>query len=139
MSNLFAALGRTQLRRFRDDFAPKRVALATSYRENLKGLPGIRFLSTDLSAVVPHIQPIRVLSGRDQLREYLEREGIETGIHYKPNHLLEYYKADRLPLPVTERLYRELLTLPLHPDVSQEDVRKICDTIRTWSQTQSRS
>lgn len=130
MSNIFAAIGRVQLRRFLKEFAPARVRLAGLYREHLQAVKGIRLLDTDLNAVVPHIQPVRVLDGeRDALRNALEAEGIQTGIHYKPNHLLTYYGGGKISLPVSAQLYEELLTLPLHPGLQDEDVARVCRVI----------
>jgi len=76
---------------------------------------------------VPHIQPVRIDSGhRDLVRARLLSEGIETGIHYKPNHLLAYYGGGAVSLPCAERLYTELLSLPLHPGLSDADVTAVC-------------
>jgi dTDP-4-amino-4,6-dideoxygalactose transaminase len=133
MSNIFAAIGQVQLQRFPKELAPRRVALARLYRERLAPVPGLRLLEADLEEVVPHIQPLRVLAGRrDGLREFLGSHGIETGIHYKPNHLLSFFGGGRVKLPVTEQLYRELLTLPLHPQVSADDVNDICDLVGAY-------
>jgi dTDP-4-amino-4,6-dideoxygalactose transaminase len=133
LSNVLAAIGRVQLRRFPGELAPRRVALASLYRQLLAEVPGVRLLAADLQEIVPHIQPIRVLDGRrDGLREFLRRQGIETGIHYLPNHLLSYFGGGRLRLPVTERLYGELLSLPLHPELSEAEVRWICSEIMSF-------
>lgn len=129
MSNLFAAVGRVQLRRF-TAFAEARIALARQYRTRLAGLGGIAFFETDLGPVVPHIQPVRVLGGRrDEVRARLLAAGIETGIHYKPNHLLALFGGGAPRLPVAERLYGELLSLPLHPGLRAEDVDRVCGAI----------
>jgi dTDP-4-amino-4,6-dideoxygalactose transaminase len=130
MSNLFAAIGRTQLDRFSEEFAPKRVELGRLYRERLRGVPGIVLLHTELGEVVPHIQPVRVTGGRrDAVRDALDAEGIQTGLHYKPNHLLTLFGAGDPPLPVCEQLYGELLSLPLHPALPPDDVERTCATI----------
>ncbi|HEY9070157.1 MAG TPA: DegT/DnrJ/EryC1/StrS family aminotransferase [Candidatus Ozemobacteraceae bacterium] len=131
LSNVLAAIGRVQLRRFRAEFAPKRVALAARYRERLGNQAGIALLDVTLGPVVPHIQPIRVLDGkRDQLRMHLDSIGIQTGIHYKPNHLLtRFASAGVRPFPVTERVYGEFLSLPLHPGLDERDVDTICTEI----------
>jgi dTDP-4-amino-4,6-dideoxygalactose transaminase len=130
MSNLNAAIGRVQLRRLPAEFGPRRVALARRYRERLTGVPGIELFETNLGPVIPHIQPIRVLDGRrDEVRAMLEAQRIQTGIHYKPNHLLTLYGGGRVSLPVTERLYEELLTLPLHPGLDAADVDRVCDSV----------
>ena len=60
---------------------------------------------------------------RAVLREYLLKEGIQTGIHYQPNHTLSLYKNTRQDkFEVIDRVYPELLTLPLHVDLSEADV-----------------
>jgi dTDP-4-amino-4,6-dideoxygalactose transaminase len=90
-------------------------------------------LDVDLTDVVPHMQPIRVLGGgRDRLRRALQDVGIPTGIHYKPNHLLTRFGGGHPHLPVTERLYDELLTLPLHPELDEAVVDWIGCEIETW-------
>jgi len=133
MSNLFAALGRVQLQRLDSEFAPQRVALARRYRERLEGVPYLRLLDTNLGPVVPHIQPVRVLDGmRDGLIEALKKADIQAGIHYKPNHLLTLYGRGRVSLPVTEQLYREMASLPLHPGLSIADVDHVCDTTEAF-------
>jgi dTDP-4-amino-4,6-dideoxygalactose transaminase len=133
MSNVFAAIGRVQLRRLETEFAPRRRSLARLYRHNLSGAPGILFLETDLDAVVPHIQPIRVLNGkRNALREFLESRSIQTGIHYKPNHMLRIFGSGRISLPVTESLYEEILSIPLHPGLEDSDVRIVTDSISEY-------
>lgn len=132
MSNLFAAIGRVQLCRLEAEFAPARVALGRRYRLRLQGMAGIRLLDSDLGAVVPHIQPILVEGRRrDHVREHLEGQGVATGIHYKPNHLLSLYGGGDIRLPLTESIYDALLTLPLHPELSFADVDRICDLIAT--------
>jgi dTDP-4-amino-4,6-dideoxygalactose transaminase len=96
----------------------------------LKDLPGVRLLAMNLEEIIPHILPVRVMDGRrDALREYLTGLGIETGIHYKPNHLLDFFRGGKVSLPVTERLYGELLSLPLHPALSEAEVEWICGLI----------
>ena len=133
LSNVLAAIGRVQLRRFPGELAPARVRQARRYRQLLGEVPGLSLLNTNLDEIVPHIQPIRVLNGRrDALRDFLGREGIETGIHYQPNHLLSYFGGGRVSLPVTERLYGELLSLPLHPLLSDPEVTRICDRVTSF-------
>ena len=130
MSNVFAAIGRTQLQRLPGEFAPKRRALARLYRERLKSISRIKFLQSDPDSIIPHIQPILVPADyRDALRQYLNEYGIETGIHYKPNHLLSYFRRGNDSLPVTERLYEELLSLPLHPGLTEANVNNVIDRI----------
>jgi dTDP-4-amino-4,6-dideoxygalactose transaminase len=132
MSNIFAAIGRVQLARLDREFAPARIALALRYRTGLEGATGVTFFNTDLGAVVPHIQPVRIMDGRrDAVRAALEDARIQTGIHYKPNHLLTLFGGGTPRLPVTEQLYEEILSLPLHPGVTFDDVDRVCGIVRT--------
>jgi dTDP-4-amino-4,6-dideoxygalactose transaminase len=133
LSNLFAAIGRVQLRRFEGEFKPRRLALAQTYRAALAGLGDVQLLHGDPGPIVPHIFPIRVLNGkRDGLRQFLLDRGIECGIHYKPNHLLSLYGGGRERLPVTERLYEELLTLPLHAALRDGELDQVIGAVREF-------
>jgi dTDP-4-amino-4,6-dideoxygalactose transaminase len=130
MSNLFAAVGRVQLTRLPDEFAPARRALARRYRERLGRLASVQLLETNLADVIPHIQPVLVLNGhRDRVRAALEAAGLQTGVHYKPNHLLTLYGGGASRLPVTERVYSQLLSLPLHPGLNADDVDRVMDVV----------
>ncbi len=135
MSNIMAAIGRVQLSRLDGEFAPARRALAALYREELSGVPGLALLQTNPDDdIVPHIFEIRVLHGRkNAVKARLAEAGVPTGVHYKPNHLLTLYGGGRVSLPVAERLYGELVTLPLHPGVSREEVLAICAAVREAS------
>jgi dTDP-4-amino-4,6-dideoxygalactose transaminase len=53
-------------------------------------------------------------------------------MHYKPNHLLSYYGEGKISLPLTEKIYSELITLPLHPEITIEQVVHICKLINTY-------
>jgi dTDP-4-amino-4,6-dideoxygalactose transaminase len=73
------------------------------------------------------------------LREALGSAGVETGIHYPtPVHLepaygdLGYQKGD---FPVAEQLTREVLSLPIYPELSERDQRRIVEVIHTQSPT----
>lgn len=130
MSNIFAAIGLAQLKKLEREFKPKRQKLARDYFRALSGIHGIIVFPDDYDDIVPHIYPIRVLDGRrDGLREHLLSNNIECGVHYYPNHLLALFGAGRRKLPVTERVYSELLTLPLHPDLTKKEQEKIINCV----------
>lgn len=130
MSNLFAVIGRVQLRKF-PLFKKDRQYLAKRYIKLLKNIKGIEIFEKDYNNVVPHIFPIKVMNNRrDKLLRYLDDNNIECGIHYYPNHLLSYYKPGFLP--VTEKIYNQLLTLPLHPDLTNAQQNKIISSIKKF-------
>lgn len=132
MSNIMAAIGLAQLERSAE-FAEKRRTLARLYDTKLRSIPVISVLPHDYHDVVPHIYVTRIAGLRDRtaLRSKLLDQGIQTGIHYQPNHYLDYFKGDvgTLPLPVVDTVYPELLSLPLHPDLHEQDVEFICDKL----------
>lgn len=132
MSNIMAAIGLEQLKRF-PVMAAKRQILALKYDELLQNHSRIQPLLRDYDSVVPHIYVVRIegMLNRKSLQEKLLASGIQTGFHYQPNHLLSMYcDLDSLPLPETNKVFPELLTLPLHPDITEHDVAMICSELQ---------
>jgi len=130
MSNIMAAIGYTQLRRF-PQFKEKRQALAKLYQSLLQNHEKITLLNHDYQQIVPHIFVIRVPSQiRDSLKAKLDAKGIQTGLHYKPNHLLSFFNTSRFVLSKTEQIFREIITLPIHPDLTEMEVHFICNTLK---------
>ena len=133
MSNIFAAIGREQLKKLESDFAPKRITLFDNYVKNLQDIPQIKLQKINsFSKIIPHIFPLRIINNRDGLKTYLEKNNIPTGIHYKPNHLLTFYRKNKVKLKVTEMIYDQTLTLPLHPELTINDVKKITQLIKNY-------
>ena len=63
---------------------------------------------------------------KNVIREELLKKGIETGIHYKPIHNFSLYKS-KIKLPITEKVGKEIVTLPTHPNITKKDLEKIYD------------
>lgn len=133
MSNINAAIGNAQLKRF-DVLKNTRQTIAKLYDKSFKGNKNIICFDNNYNDVVPHIYVVRIpnLENRDQLREDLLAKGIETGVHYFPNHFLSLYKIDNECLPETEKLFKEILTLPIHPDVSEADVARVSVVLKNF-------
>lgn len=134
MSNIFAAIGRVQLGRLDNEFSLKRKKLYEVYFKILSKNKKITLQKIEKKCdIIPHIFIIRVLNGeRDSLRDFLEKQQIPTGIHYKPNHLLTFFGGGKLHLKTTEKIYQEILTLPLHPDLEIKDVENISNVINSY-------
>ncbi len=128
MSNIMAAIGRAQLSRFAD-FKTVRQRVVRYYLENLN-INEIELLDFDFDNIVSHIFVVKA-KDRDKLREYLLENGVECGIHYKPNHLLSKYKTS-YGMPVTERVYNRILTLPCHADITIEQQERVVKVIRAF-------
>lgn len=124
MSDIMAAIGLAQLERLAE-FSDKRRMLARRYDELLARHPELFRLPHDYAEVVPHIYPILLPDGTDRrvIRSRMLDAGIQTGVHYQPNHTLTFFRyGEALPLPVMDNIAPRLLSLPLHPDLSLPDV-----------------
>lgn len=127
MSNIMAAIGLEQLKKF-PLFSEKRKSLAKYYNELLRNSDHIQPLYLDFDEIVPHIYVVKVMVDRDKVKKYMVQHGIEVGIHYFPNHNLQFYKAvGDLELSVTDEVFPKLLTLPMHIELTEEDVKYVCD------------
>lgn len=128
MSDIFASIGMVQLAKLNVN-GKKRKTLFDRYVVNLKNNTKVTLFDwSTKNGMIPHIFVIRIpgLKDRETLRHELEKYGVATGIHYKPNHLLSFYK-ESYTLPITDLVYPEILTLPLHTKLSVNDIDKICE------------
>ncbi len=138
MTDIQAALGIHQLRRL-EGFIERRRAIAESYAAGLADIPGIR-LPTEAPGRkhTYHLYPLRVDSltvGRDLLIEKLKQANIGTSVHFTPLHRHPYYRrvlhcSEAASFPVAERIYDELLSLPLYPKMSDSDVADVIVAVR---------
>ncbi len=73
---------------------------------------------------------------RDELREFLQKRDIATGIHYlKPIHLQKAYSHLRYKegdFPVAEKVMKEILSLPIYPELTNERIEYVCDAIKEF-------
>ena len=121
------------LKRF-PQMAGTRQALARRYDELLCNHTRIQRIHHNYDVVVPHIYVVRIkgIANREKLREQLLKSGIQTGVHYQPNHLPSFYQDSKAsPLPQTDSTYPELLSLPLHTDLNAKDVNFICEKLKS--------
>jgi dTDP-4-amino-4,6-dideoxygalactose transaminase len=130
MSNVCAAIGRAQLSRFNSELKPLRQKYSKMYINGFMDWENIQIFPIDADTAVPHIFPIIVKNGmRDKLKAYLLEKGIETGVQYKPNHLLTKFNKG-YSLPNAEKLYANILSIPLHPRLSENDVQYVIENIK---------
>jgi dTDP-4-amino-4,6-dideoxygalactose transaminase len=129
MSNINAAIGIEQLKRI-NKFTQKRQEIVQYYLNAIKPLSELTALSLDYHEIVSHIFVIKAVN-RDGLRQHLLDNDIECGIHYKPNHALTRYKTNA-KLPITNKIYQKILTLPCHVDLSLEEQSYVVDKIKDF-------
>ena len=131
MNNISAAIGRAQLAKF-PEIRMLRQRNSKMYVDNLQSLDEILLFPINTTTAVPHIFPIIVKNGkRNELKEFLMNMGIETGVQYRPNHLLTYFDMG-YELPNAVKLYSEILSLPIHPLVSSDDIEYIISSIKAF-------
>ena len=131
MSDIMASIGIQQLKKSAS-FFNKRRELARLYDSLLRDSTKIYTIPHNYDYVVPHIYVVRIkdLKDRSNLQSYLLKKGIETGIHYQPNHLLSFFKPEKdQKLNITEKIYSEIISLPLHVDLTKEEIKYISDTL----------
>jgi dTDP-4-amino-4,6-dideoxygalactose transaminase len=136
MTELAAALGMEQLKKLKKNNL-KRKRLTDLYVQNLNRTKGLHIpfqnYPRDSSY---HIFPI-LLDKRINRRKFIEglrQKGIQTSIHYPPVHQFTYYKKTlktfKLSLPIAHQIGARQVTLPLHPLMSQKDVRYVFEQVR---------
>lgn len=131
MSNICAAIGLEQLRTFAPR-AAKRQALADIYEEVFGPVSTIERLPYDYSEIVPHIYVVRFPSAdvRDRVKSLLlSHLNVETAIHWYPNHYLRKYHDTSGSLQVTEDAFSRMLTLPLHPNLTEQQIRVVAEFV----------
>lgn len=137
MTDIAAALGASQMKRL-GDFVARRTTLADRYDALLGNLPvGRPPRHTDRNSAW-HLYAINLKAGDDsgtlraRVFERMRAAGIGVNVHYIPVHFQPYYQAlgfRRGNFPNAERFYAGALTLPIFPDLSQEDQDKVVATL----------
>lgn len=124
-----------------DNWNQRRAQNAQRYRDKLARVPGV-----ELQSVLPdcthvyHLFMIQV-PRRDALRQFLQDHGVQTGIHYPtPIHLQAAYadhgwkKGD---FPVTEGLASRIVSLPMFPELTNEQIDYVCDHVAEFMKNQA--
>jgi dTDP-4-amino-4,6-dideoxygalactose transaminase len=133
LTDIQGALALTQMGRA-EEMRARREAIARRYTEALQGTPNV-----SVPVVSPgvrhawHLYQIAV-ADRDVLGLALREDGIGTSVHFKPLHLFPYYQ-ERLGVregqfPVAERCFKETLSLPIYPDLTDSDVDRVTERLR---------
>ncbi len=130
-NDINSAIGLVQLQRL-PQMNARRREIAAMYDAGLRDLDWIQRPARREGVVSAQHNYVIRLDQRDQLAEWLRAHRIATGVHYIPNHLHAMYKPYATPLPVTEREWTRLLTLPLYPALTDSEVHYIIDVIRRY-------
>ena len=136
LNSLCAAYGIAQFEKL-GMFIARRKAIAAIYNEELKNCPHI----TTPLAKRDHIYNqyiIKIDKNRDSFARELKEMGISTSLHYRPMHLLSYYKTKyhlRVnDFPKALKTYQQILSLPIYAALSDEEALYICNAVKSVAQ-----
>jgi dTDP-4-amino-4,6-dideoxygalactose transaminase len=131
LANLHASIGLSQLELL-SAFLETRRDACRRYAALLADVNGLGLPVTDFTDIAPFIYYVRVRGGRrDEVIRSLGEAGVDTGIHWIPGHNFTFLKnCRRGDLSVTDRVGREILTLPLHSFMPAATVERVTDTLR---------
>ena len=132
MNDLTAAIGLVQLEKL-DRANARRRDIVAYYNERFAGMEDVLEtpVEKDYTQSACHNYVVK-LDQRDQLIAYLRERNISTGVHYMPNHLYSMYRGFRADVPVTERVWQKLVTLPLYPGMTDWDVERVVRGVRAF-------
>ena len=137
LTDIQCALGRSQYARI-SSFLERRRAIAARYDEQLESLSGVR--AQAVSPDVSHAYHLYVIllddeaTSRDKLFNHMRKNGVGVNVHYSPVHLHPYYRekfttAEGL-CPVAEKACGQILSLPVFPDLTDEDQSVVIEVLR---------
>ncbi len=138
MSNITAALGISQLKKV-DRIIGMRRRNADRMSRGLSQTEGISLLQNPGNFFqVYQMYTIMVDEGqdkRDALARYLADKGIMTKVYFSPVHLSHFYRNElnyNCELPVTEKLSNQVLTLPMYPTLTDDEIDYVVDAVRSF-------
>jgi len=131
MNDIPATLGLVQLAKL-EKTNNRRREIADRYTKSLSALEWIETpVMKDYTKSAWHNYVIKTIH-RDELNEYLKEKEISTGVHYIPNNHYEMYRDCKGPTPIAEKVWKRILTLPVYPDLDDEQVDYIIDSIKQF-------
>ena len=130
MPNFCAAIGLTQLKKI-EKLIGKRKEICRRYDSSFMLLRKVRPLRVNYDEVAPFMYIVRVLNGlRDAFIYCLKEKGVETGIHYIPNHLHPFFeKYVRGSLERSTTIGDQIVTLPLYYDMTEGDIKAVIEAV----------
>ncbi len=130
LSELHAALGTLGLDLLEGAIAT-RHRLVERYRANLRQIAAIRFQNiAPADRTTYNYFAIVCEHGRDEVAERLTQAGIQSKKYFLPAHLQDAYRGyDARSLPATNRLYEQILCLPLFNELTIEQVDEVCELV----------
>lgn len=126
MNDIQAAIGLAQLPYLNDDNAA-RAKIAAQYQNQLSTVPGIQLLTYEPDRTSSFHLFCVLAENREALAAKLRRAGVDVSVHYKRNDLYPMYT--RQHLPNAEQFWRHVLSLPMYPDLTEEQIDYVARVI----------
>lgn len=142
MNELSAIVGKHQLAHL-EEFIEKRNHVARLYEEMLAETPGVTLFEVPSNGRHSYYKfPLKLVEGIDRLKVAAHMKqafGIETGhVYYPPCHLQPYYKevfgTKEGDHPNAERTLKQVLCLPMHTALTDENVQYVCESLKSTLQ-----
>lgn len=132
MNDIAAAIGLCQLRKLDEVNAKKRARIAR-YLDALEGVGDLSLPPHDLAHGGYWLFIVHT-DHRDALIDHLAQRGVTCGVHFMPAHLHPYYRKRHpgVHLPVAERVWKRIVTLPLFAGMTDEEQDHVVDSIRNF-------
>ncbi len=132
LDEVHAAVLRVKLKHL-DAENSRRASIASYYNEHIKNNAVVLPKSSPQSTHVWHLYVVRT-SERERFQQYLSDKGVQTVIHYPvaPHHQAAYKEWSTLKLPVSERLHSEVLSLPISPVMTDEQMKKVVGVVNEY-------
>lgn len=120
--------------RYLDADNARRREIASQYRTQITNPHIILPKAYDEDAHVWHVFVVRT-KNREGLQQYLLEHDIQTNIHYPtaPHHQGAYAEWRGESLPITERIHREVISLPISPVMTDAEVKSVVEAVNKWS------
>lgn len=135
MNDIAAVIGIEQLKKL-EKGNNRRRQIASVYNNSFSSLDWIEVIKENKNSKSSYHNYVIKTPYRDELNIFLRDKGIATGVHYMPIHLQPYYrKKAKITLPVAESLWTKILTLPLYPDMSDDEVDYVIETLKEFPTT----
>ena len=132
MDNIQAAILNVKIKYY-DDFLARRREIAKKYCDGLRGLPITLPTYGDEDVVQEFILRIGSDQERKRFKEHMDTKGIELLIRETtPNHKIKDLGLDHFDLPVTENISKDACRLPCYPELTDEEIDYIVDSIQEF-------
>jgi len=131
MNDIAAAIGIVQLSKL-DRLNRKREELTNLYNSLLDGISEVKTPILKAGRKSAYHNYVVKAERRDELNIYLAGKGISTSVHYFPNNHYKIYENYKGDTPVSDNIWKKILTLPLYPDLEEKDIHFIVNKIRSF-------